>query len=896
MSANRIPACLAVIASLSLFAPAAFAQADKKDTKKDEPKKKDGPPPPAATTSATSIFPPGGQAGKTVSVVVEGAGLVGATMLWFEHPGITAKITAAAEGEVKADVTIAANVPPDLYAWRIAAPRGVSAVRRFGVSAGNEINETEPNDEVEKAQTVAAGTTVNGRLDKYDDMDCFKVTGAAGGRVVAVCRSRTLGAAAEPALALVDAKGRLIATPRQSDFIDGDPVLDATLPEAGTYVVQVWNLVRGDDRSRVYRLTFSSAPVARYAYPAGAQRGKPASITLGVRDPGGKLGGRLPGTPFTEMALKVAVPADHAAGEFGVRPPGGDPIVIAVGDLPEVLEAEPNDEPAKANEVPIGSVVNGRLGARGDFDHFRFPARKGRTVVLEIASAKLGYPGDLTVAVLDAKGTQLAANDDASATDIDPRLTFTPPEDGTFIARVGEAVPERVTGPEYVYRLTIREPRPDFALTAANPIVSVGAGSTAAITIQAVRIDGHGDPIALTLSGLPGEYKAAPATIGAGGASGVISFPVPENAAGRNFPVQIVGESAVDGKPARRAAIATVTLVTLEGKAANTLRTPTVFVSVGSPPPIVVSATPEKVDSAPGGAFTLKVNVKRTAAATGAIDLAVTSGPEGAAATKGQIAAGANSADLAFKLTPKAAAGVLVISASTKVGADTVTVPLPPVTVNIASFTASLPTPKVSAVRGTTVQVPVAIVRQGGFNAPVTLTVTGLPKDFKSDAATIPADKNQGTVSISVPTTAVVGPVPKLAVAANATVGGAPLTASAGALNLTVADLPFSVTAANPKVEAKPGTTVDIPVKVARTAPFADAVTITVTAETLPKGYQAAPVTIPADKADGVLKVVVPKEAKPGDANKLALEVAGKVSGAALKAPAGTVRITVAAP
>jgi hypothetical protein len=53
-------------------------------------------------------------------------------------------------------------------------------------------------------------------------------------------------------------------------------------------------------------------------------------------------------------------------------------------------------------------------------------------------------------------------------------------------------------------------------------------------------------------------------------------------------------------------------------------------------------------------------------------------------------------------------------------------------------------------------------------------------------------------------------------------------------------------------------------------------------------------VTVPPGQNEAVLKIELPAGVKPGDTVKLALEIGGKVGGAALKAPAGTVRVTAA--
>ena len=363
----------------------------------------------------------------------------------------------------------------------------------------------------------------------------------------------------------MDGKDKLLATPRQNDFVDGDPFIDFTFPEAGDYSIRIWNLTRGDDRSRIYRLGFGSAPFVQFAYPAGAERGQTVQLELGVRDPAGTLGRRLPDTPFSLVPVSVTVPggpprATRSPWGCPATSPARNSIRIAVGDLPEVNEVEPNDEPAKAMPVALPAVVNGRLSGRGHLDFFRIQAKKGQVVVMDVAANKIGLPGDLAMAVLNAKGEEIAKNDDASPDDKDPRLVFTAPDDGAFVIRVSEVVPERITGPENIYRLTLREPTPDFALSAAEHTLMVGSGRDRGAHGQRGadrrlrrrrEADGHR---------APAEFKVDAPPIAAGAAAGAVRITAPAGADGKSFPIKITGEATVAGKPAVRPLLARVDL------------------------------------------------------------------------------------------------------------------------------------------------------------------------------------------------------------------------------------------------------------------------------------------------------------------------------------------------
>ena len=117
-----------------------------------------------------------------------------------------------------------------------------------------------------------------------------------------------------------------------------------------------------------------------------------------------------------------------------------------------------------------------------------------------------------------APGTKLVANglpvftlfyenDDDGERELgtDSRLLFTAPTDGAYLVRVTDS--RGIGGARNVYRLVVREARPDFNVTlgGGNPALPVRSGQE--FTLKADRKDGFDGPIDVAITGVPTGYK-----------------------------------------------------------------------------------------------------------------------------------------------------------------------------------------------------------------------------------------------------------------------------------------------------------------------------------------------------------------------------------------------------
>ncbi len=204
--------------------------------------------------------------------------------------------------------------------------------------------------------------------------------------------------------------------------------------------------------------------------PRGVQRGTTAKVKVNGKNlatvTGAKSNSPLlkvepaDGDAFRADAAWVDITpsGDLAPGvyEITLTGPGGDaaPLKIHVDDLPQAVEREPNDAPAAATELTLPTSVWGALGKGGDFDHFSFEGKKGRTIVLDAGAKRFGAKTELVLTLSDASGRVLASNIDFEG-DADPALFHALPADGRYVVRVSDL--GLGASADHFYRLSIGE-------------------------------------------------------------------------------------------------------------------------------------------------------------------------------------------------------------------------------------------------------------------------------------------------------------------------------------------------------------------------------------------------------------------------------------------------------
>jgi len=424
---------------------------------------------------------------------------------WFFSPRNLQPPQRAIAETVLLEVRIDANAVPGGREIRLAGPMGLSNPLRFEVGAAPELLESEPNDRPgSRQQTAESAFVLNGQV-LAGDVDRVRFAARQGERLKIEVHARRLMpylADAVPGwfqavLALRDPKGTEVAFCDDNGF-DPDPRLLYEVPSDGEYEIEVRDALYRGREDFVYRLVVAEAA------------------------PGGEPLGLTPMAPWG-------------------------------GELPECVEAEPNDGLERAQSVRLPVCVSGRIERAGDVDVYRFDGRAGETVVAEVSARRLGSELDSLVRLMDGAGKIIAWNDDSPdpgagliTHHADSYVRAELPADGPYFVRVSDV--QQHGGERYGYRLRLSGPRPDFALRVTPSSLSIPAGRSAAATVHAIRKDGFDGEIEVSLADAPAGYALAGGRVPAGLDSIRITVSAPKQPFGRPVSLRLQGTAAIAGQ------------------------------------------------------------------------------------------------------------------------------------------------------------------------------------------------------------------------------------------------------------------------------------------------------------------------------------------------------------
>jgi hypothetical protein len=253
----------------------------------------------------------------------------------------------------------------------------------------------------------------------------------------------------------------------------------------------------------------AAAPQIKEISPSGVRRGGPAEVVVSGTDlagnprliaPFASRSETVKGSDASAWKLALTVDPDVAVGVYPIRVQTDDgisnPFLLAVGQLPQVVEKEENSTFDLAQPIPEPPlVVEGKV-AGNDVDFYRFRGRKGQRIVVDAQCARIGSGIDPTIRLTTAtsRRTYIASADDTPGLLTDARLTAVLPEDSEYVVEISDTRYQGAGRP--VYRLVIGP------VPIAEEIYPLGARA--------------GETVGLELrGGMLGGVRVAAATVGA---------------------------------------------------------------------------------------------------------------------------------------------------------------------------------------------------------------------------------------------------------------------------------------------------------------------------------------------------------------------------------------------
>lgn len=557
-------------------------------------------PPPRITV----VMPTGGKAGTTIDLTVTGQDLNDVEGLYFSFPGAKVEVLTAAKAPVdpkakpaktpqaavnqKFKVTLPADTPLGIHDVRVVTKGGISNPRAFVVGDLQEVLEKDPNDDAPQAQRIDLNTTVSGVISTPTDVDYVVFSGKKGQRVVVSCLTSSIDSKL-PALINIytgDASAKQLGFSR--GYSNNDAVADAILPADGDYFVRLCSFTYtqgGPDY--FYRLTVSTAPWIDAVYPPIVEPGKAAKVTLygrnlpgGAADPKAIMDDRI----LDKLGVTIKAPADPMSAQRlafrgFVSPTSAlldgfehrliddagksNYVLVGLARAPVVLDNEANDSLESAQTVPLPCEIAGRIESKNDRDCYKFTAKKGQALTIEVFADRLGSAMDVQFALYNEKGVKLTDQDDSTEvpapqffnrTDDPAGYRFTAPEDGAYTLVITSKDGYLAYGPRYLYTARITPESPDFRLVAMpmsnyqTDSVVLGQAGHLAFTVFVYRTGGFTGDITLAGDKLPPGLTIRPQVVAGNQKQAALVVSAAPEAPPYAGPISVLATATVDGK------------------------------------------------------------------------------------------------------------------------------------------------------------------------------------------------------------------------------------------------------------------------------------------------------------------------------------------------------------
>jgi hypothetical protein len=484
------------------------------------------------------------QRGQPAELTLGGGGLAGVTSVALtKDAAIAAELVRADgqpnDGQARVRLTAAPDAWPGVRELRLVSPAGVSNPITVWVDQYPLAEDKEPNNAPDVAQAVTLPAVLSGRIEAAGDADLYRFAAKKGQQLIFNLHAARAGSGLDANLLLYDAAtGRELAS--NNDTFGADPFLAFAVPADGDYAIEVRDLQYRGAGDYAYRIEAGEIPFVQSLSPMSSRRG----TVVDVRPVGFNLAG----------AETVHLDLTHAKGgriPLRVRTAAGlsNEVAFEVTELPQGVEAEPNDAPAAATAAALPSDLSGVIGAANDADFFRFKLEQPTRLLIEAVARRLGSPLDPLLTLHDAAGNPIALNDDAAGADA--RIGRDLPA-GEYLLSIRDVGYNG--GPAHAYRIAVQStlqppdgPPQDFALRVQPDAARINRGSTTKLWCDVGRLNFPAD-VSLAVEGLPPGVTVSSPTVFPPVTSGLLMLTAAPDAAVGTFPITIKATALYNGE------------------------------------------------------------------------------------------------------------------------------------------------------------------------------------------------------------------------------------------------------------------------------------------------------------------------------------------------------------
>ncbi len=457
----------------------------------------------AALPVVDRLQPLGVVRGEEATVTFVGQRLQDAHQVLCPLPGVEViSVTPVDNNKVEVKLKTDGELAPGLYPLQLVTKSGIANLRLLGVGSMPIVNETEPNDDFDAAQSIEMNCTIEGVITN-EDADHFRVSlkkdqtlnvEVEGIRLAFSLNNQNI---LDPYIAILNDGRFEIASSDDSPLLQQDGLCTFVAPEDGDYTVLIRDSAFSGNPICGYRLHVGNFPRPIAIIPGGGTPGSELKAqVISVDGSTSEATIQLPGEPHEQWGLTTKTDA-------GISP---SPNWIRVNELPVVMETEPNDDYRKPETYAVPAAFCGVLQADNDYDCFGFDAKQGTKYRVQVYSREvLRSPLDAVLNVFGPDGKTIQSGDDVSGT-MDPMIEFAAPADGKHVVRIYDHL--RGGGPIYDYRIEVTAMSPTVTLSLKELrrdeafVTKVPQGGSGALVALSARGD-YGGKFNVNLDGLP---------------------------------------------------------------------------------------------------------------------------------------------------------------------------------------------------------------------------------------------------------------------------------------------------------------------------------------------------------------------------------------------------------